>query len=484
LEIENKFLIDELPDHILNTYQMIRYAKMSHQIFTSGHKIDYHVFYKSIKQTTDKNICFRVHFSNEDENNFQVRTIGGSLIHAFLKYNQPCAFTIVYFSDDYQVLDISFARELLKIFLTDGKIISVLEQSLLLEIKTHTDVPKSFGGAIMPGRSTQQYLIHPVSYIENPIPIQENPPDTIDLWIALLEEKWVEFYRDVANKECTLDYYTQGNYLVRRKFTTGEPAIFTSLSDVNQLRELQAVSIIPNCHTTDVSIRPLTIEGIIDIDPSRFATHDERTFIYNTLLEFLQQTGLTFLTRLTGGFHKGFHIILPFKLIKPFETITNIASPQNYFSTLPVKIIINSVRESMVTLALSYLKECKTQGILDIATLEQDPYKVRLDLSRTSFKTGRRAIYSMHKGTKYVVIPLQPEEQLTTSQLQALQKLSQIDHCFAQADDLQEKIITPGQKIWNTKILEKLNAEHRELWKGYHMTPNKKKYLKTMLTYD
>ena len=247
------------------------------------------------------------------------------------------------------------------------------------------------------------------------------------------------------------------------------------------MQNIQAVSVIPNCHTQDLTGRPLVIGSIIDIDPSRFSTDEQRSFIQSTMTEFLNQRQFSFSSRLSGSSHKGFHELLEFEVDKPFDLITNIASPQNYFTNYPVKIIINSLRESILALMLDYLRFYKSDGILDIATLEPDPYKIRLDLSKTAFKVGRRSIYSMHKGTHHVVIPLPCDEPLSPDLLSYYHALSSIDQAFAHSDEFHEKIISQSQRSHNTALLQCYNEENSELWEAYHKSPNKKKFLQTMM---
>ena len=161
--------------------------------------------------------------------------------------------------------------------------------------------------------------------------------------------------------------------------------------------------------------------------------------------------------------------------------ITNIASPQNYLHNLEEKIIINSVRESVLALLLDYIREHTSQNILDYATIEQDPYKTAFDYSKTALKVGRRALYSMHKGTSKVVVPLPANELITRRQLEEYEQLSVIDQVYAHSERLRERTITEQEARKNTQQLGYLNQEHRELWKNYHMTQNKKMFLKRMI---
>lgn len=232
----------------------------------------------------------------------------------------------------------------------------------------------------------------------------------MDLWVAFLHEKFSEFYQDVQGRECSLVYFINGRYQIRRKFASSRPAVFTHIRDLVFLKDLQVTAVIPNCHPVDITNRPLTIDAIVDIGPSRFSTDKEKLFVSNSLTEFLVQRSIIFQKRLSSGTHKGFHFNIRITLQKPFDTITNIASPQNYFNNLEEKIIINSVRESLVALILGFLKTYKSDGILDYASLEPDPYKIHFDLSRTAFKVGKRSLYSMHQGTSSIVLPLPSKE--------------------------------------------------------------------------
>ena len=113
---------------------------------------------------------------------------------------------------------------------------------------------------------------------------------------------------------------------------------------------------------------------------------------------------------------------------------SNIASPPNYFSNLPAKIIINSVCESILALMLDYLRSNASDNLLSITSFDSNPYKIRLDLSRIALHSGRRSIYSMHKGTTSIVLPMPFNEPLTEPLYNEYTALSELDVAFAHSE--------------------------------------------------
>lgn len=471
-------ILDDLSPDVFQTYQAIRFSKMDKSNRQSEQIIDFSAVYQTLILLPDDFIHIRVHYSIFDLE--YLDNIGNSIIQLFLKYNHPCKFDFIFNSDEYKIIDIKFSKELLPIYFTDSKLISLLENAFLLEIQSKNTNNNSFLGFNITNTIPTQYILNKLGYAHNSIIRFEKPPEYIDLWLSLLQETWGHFIRDVRGKECSLVYFSHGKYKIRRKFADSQSAIFTNIEDLRQLKELQVVSIIPNCHEQVIKHNLLTVEAIIDIDPSRFSTDNEKMLALNLLTEYLLNRGLVFYKRSSGGVHAGFHVIVPLEVKNVLSLVTNVASPQNYFNNLPEKIIINSVRETILALLLDFLKEYKSYRILDFASIEPDPYKIRYEISRTSYKIGRRALYSMHKGTNKIVVPLIYNKTIDQDQLIYYDNLSLIDQAFAHTDALKEETISFSQIKKNSLIIELLNQENQDTWKSYHMASNKTSFLKNM----
>ena len=469
------------PD-IVHTYQTIRYSKMAQATARPSQAPNIPSLVQSLTASPNTFCSVRVHFYTIDLEQSLPDSVSASLFQSFIKYAKPFSCEVVYKDDSSEVFDIGFAKDLIKIFLTDGKILSLLAKANLIEVYSLSEpkTSQSFIGNDSVRSLPTSFLRAPLTYARPAITVQDTPPELLDLWIAFLRYKWSEFFAEIEYRQCSLVYYTNGQYQIRRKFSSTRPAIFTHSSDLSYLKDLQVVAVIPNCHPADITQRPLIIDACIDVDPSRFTTDKEKIFVSNALTEFLTQRSLVFQKRLSSGSHHGFHFNIKIKVDSPFDTITNIASAQNYFNNLEEKIIINSVREALVAVMLGLLKTYKSDGILNFVSLDSNPYKTNLDLSRNVLNGGKRALYSMHERTTSIVLPLPNKELLTETSFQAYTKLAQLDVAYANADSIHESPLVNSDITKNTAILGYLTRKNYRLWKAYHMAPNKAAFLTKM----
>ena len=466
---------------VLQTYQSIRFSKMAQTSLNPLRIINIPAFVHSLAEGNNPTITFRLHYAPSNPDTSPCRNMSASIVNAFLSYGQPFDCKFIHQDENYEVLDIGFSKNFFKIFLTDPKILSLLQQASIVEVLSENQKSiKTFLGQDLPKNFPTSFMASNLSYVTPAVTKHVLPPEYVDLWIALLQEKFKDFYQDVKDKVCSIEYYSGGQFKIKRKFSSEKPAIFTDPSDVQLLKDLQAVAIIPNCHPFNYEQRPLPVEAIIDADPSRFTTDQEKLFIMNALTEYLIQRNFVFHKHLSNGTHSGFHLIIQLELFNPFNMITNIASPQNYFHNLQEKIIINSVRESVVAFLLDFLRVYKSDSILNMASVEQNPYKLHLEVSRNSFNVGRRALLSMHKGTNSIVLPLPFSEFLTNSSLKDYTTLAVIDQAYAHSNELHEEPFTQSDIRKNTALMNYFNQEHYFLWSAYHKAANKTRFLQKL----
>ena len=230
-----------------------------------------------------------------------------------------------------------------------------------------------------------------------------------------------------------------------------------------------------------MSTLPFRVEGIIDVDPSRFTSNTERIYITDSLTEYLLRRNFSFKKNFSSGRHRGVHFIIEFLLTEPLQLLTNIASPVNYFNNLKEKLIVNSVRESMTALLLGCFKESKSQQLYKICSLEHDPYLIHLDVSRTAFRVGRCSALSMHQGISRIVYPYPAKEMINSiKQFNWITEQSKLDRAYANAEYLHKEWYTDSVLRKNVSIIKECNEENMNVWKGYHMTQNKYEYIKNL----
>ena len=129
---------------------------------------------------------------------------------------------------------------------------------------------------------------------------------------------------------------------------------------------------------------------------------------------------------------------------------------------------------------LQFLQDYKSDDLLSLTSFDPNPYKIRLDLSRIALHSGRRAIYSLHKGTTSIVLPMPFNEPLTEPLYNEYTALSELDVAFAHSEAFHSYQTKHGEVYKNTILLGYLNQEHRQLWKRYCMASNKALFLKNL----
>ena len=129
---------------------------------------------------------------------------------------------------------------------------------------------------------------------------------------------------------------------------------------------------------------------------------------------------------------------------------------------------------------LQFLQDYKSDNILGLTSFDPNPYKIRLDLSRIALYSGRRSLYSLHKGTTSIVLPLPFNEPLTEPLYNEYTALSELDVAFVHSDAFHSYQTKQDKINKNTILLGYLNQEHRQLWKRYCMASNKALFLKKL----
>ncbi len=261
-------ILGGLPGSVYDNYQTIRYSKMFNNKMRTDHQINFDNLLKNLKTNSRNFVKLRIHYLLNEEINVKSNQNSLSVTQALSKYQKRFKIDFIYSNEEYEVIDIQFGKELVPIYLSDPKFKTLLEESALVEIYSEKTAQKTFLGTTTKRNIPMEYVISKNTYMEPPIIKHIGKPEYIELWVSLLQEKWNEFYKDVKDKECSLVYYTKGNFAIRRKFLDGQPAIFTTQEDLLLLQELQVTAIIPNCHTYNLQGRPLSVEAVIDIDPS------------------------------------------------------------------------------------------------------------------------------------------------------------------------------------------------------------------------
>lgn len=166
------------PD-VVQTYQSIRYSKMFQATTRPAKVLNMKSLVQSLIDSVDQSCNLRIHYYTLDQNQSLTGPISASLFQSFLKYARPFSCELVFKDDRSEVFDIGFAKDLLSIFLTDGKILSLLEQATLIELCSNTD-PKinvSFLGNDSVHSLPITFLRTPNSYARPAISYKEPPPE-------------------------------------------------------------------------------------------------------------------------------------------------------------------------------------------------------------------------------------------------------------------------------------------------------------------
>lgn len=290
---------------------------------------------------------------------------------------------------------------------------------------------------------------------------KQDPPEKLDQLIALLEEKWDLFYRDVANKQCALTCFSQGTWYVRRHYNE-VPVVFREKADLVMLKHNTAVEIIPSVHPQDNLV---PVEGVLDLDPcSNDCSIKDTIALSDDFCEFLTSLGLHFHRRISGGPHGGQHFIIPLKLSKPLSLVSSSLKPASFLARHQQELTINSLRNTLHSLVLYYIKQqVQAFPLARKVIFDKKAGHWKIDLKPNSLNSGRRSLFSSHAKTERLVIPI-PSESVRNDYFH-YQTLADPDIALFQADQLIEaNLRTDTIRNSNAKILREIGEAAADLW--------------------
>ena len=352
----------------------------------------------------------------------------------------------------------------------------LLEFSSLIEI-LYTTFDKNKNFKIFEGirynQPNSNHFLIPLtdySYTEPSIINKYSKPRFFDLWLDLCEQRWDLFFPDVRNREIALDCWDNGRYFVRRTWISGKRAMIFDQSDVSLVKQVKAISLIPNIHLVHPNNSGMLepVEAMIDLDPAPGIKEEDIFYLGNSFTNYLSALGIKFLRRLSSGRHGGIHYLIPLYIQNPFPLISATPPFHAYFSRNRKDLLVNSVRHTMEGLVLHFLLFwLREDKYLKRITLDPDKRKIRFDTSRNTRFGGRRSIFSSHVSTSKIVIPI-PEHEITFSQYEQFCKFSDVIEAKKIINDFYEpNYQSLNNKISNTQKLFLIAEEIGEFWEEY-----------------
>ena len=473
---------------IINRYERIRKAKMYANRRSFDRKIDVRRLQEFLQTITDPvSVSVRFHYQiigRHTRDDLPDRSIAifdrltqnlSDISITKITHHEPTG-TIIW-----EVSTQTSVRQLIKLLPFQ---FDLLEQCSLLEIKVSqsngTTQYRSFEGIRYQHPPVQYFLDDPTKTLDI-IPSVQNyipRPGHLESWVSLLYDRWDLFFRDVRYKECALDCWRDGRYFVRRTWLDGERAIFYNESSLDRLRQVQAMSVVPNIHPVEENATGMVepLEAVIDLDPISNSQEELVFELSNSFAEYLKTVGITFNRRLSSGHHGGVHFLIPLKLQQQLPLLYASSPYETYIARNRKDVLINSLRHTLEGLVLHYLVYyVRDPEMFKDITLGPNRKKIRFDVSRNVRYGGRRSIFSAHIRTNNVVVPIPPDP-IGFSEYEYYCDISGIDKIKKYINDFMESDLSAlSVRQKNARKLHQIGEEIADVWETY-MSENSRRF--------
>jgi hypothetical protein len=352
--------------------------------------------------------------------------------------------------------------------------------SFVSRVEIHTEGRQKKLFFVLEGISRMDYSLYSLfsseERVDNFEPIEKVLPlnfEKLMLYYRFLKKHYVNFYRDVQNRACTIWCFRENfpEYIVKRR-VWNQPIIFpASFKEAEALLQTErVVQIVPN---TLPEARETPCEMVIDIDVLTSVKYSVVQAITDTFAQWLKSKKIMFLRRLTGSRRGGQHFLIPLCWERPWLLGGKTPLWENYTRSSKSRILCDSVRSMAELLCLLFQKAHQdlapriTTRIFDSWARHQ---RILFDTSCNGLNRGRRALLSLHHRSLNVCIPLKTD---LPSKAELEEKVA-LETVFAAPEgesQFEELEITETARSHNTWRLRQLIHRYEQLYYEYLATP-------------